>query len=89
MVEKQGQKIRAGVSPPPLFGQCPKENIFFFVRASLIYVCDRIPDSESLIEIKILKYLWFARCSVDSKRAGEVLEETEVDNGGVEFCCKR
>ena len=29
MVEKQGQKIRAGVSPP-LFGQCPKENIFFF-----------------------------------------------------------
>ena len=31
MVEKQGQKIWAGVSPlPPLFGQCPKENIFFF-----------------------------------------------------------
>ena len=28
MVEKQGQKIRAGVSPP-LFRQCPKENIFF------------------------------------------------------------
>ena len=30
---KKGQKIRAGVSrgdsPPPLFGQCPKENIFF------------------------------------------------------------
>ena len=25
---KKGQKIRAGVSPP-LFGQCPKENIFF------------------------------------------------------------
>ena len=32
---KKGQKIRAGVSPPPLFGQCPKENIFFFRRASL------------------------------------------------------
>ena len=27
---KKGQKIR-----PPLFGQCPKENIFFFRRASL------------------------------------------------------
>ena len=25
---KKGQKIRAGVSAP-LFGQCPKENIFF------------------------------------------------------------
>ena len=25
---KNGQKIQAGVSPP-LFGQCPKENIFF------------------------------------------------------------
>ena len=37
MVEKQGQKIRAGVSPP-LFGQCPKENIFFYVRASLIAI---------------------------------------------------
>ena len=35
MVEKQGQKIRAGVSPPPLFGPSPKQNIFFFVRASL------------------------------------------------------
>ena len=29
MVEKKGQKIRAGAPPPPLFGQCPKENIFF------------------------------------------------------------
>ena len=28
---KKGQKIRAGVSlsPPPFFGQCPKENIIF------------------------------------------------------------
>ena len=34
---KKGQKIRAGVSPPPLFGQCPKENIFFFRRASLTF----------------------------------------------------
>ena len=25
---KKGKKIRQG-SPPPLFGQCPKENIFF------------------------------------------------------------
>ena len=37
MVEKQGKKIRAGVSPPPLSGQCPKENIFFYVRASLSF----------------------------------------------------
>ena len=37
MVEKQGQKIWAGVPPPPLFGKCPKENIFFFVRASLTW----------------------------------------------------
>ena len=29
MVE-EGQKIRAKPSPPlPLFGQCPKENVFF------------------------------------------------------------
>ena len=26
---KKGQKIRAWVDPPPSFGQCPKENIFF------------------------------------------------------------
>ena len=41
---KKGQKIRAGVSPP-LFGQCPKENIFFFRRASLIV---REPQFKSL-----------------------------------------
>ena len=34
MVEKQGQKIRAGVSPPP-FRAMPKRKHFFFVRASL------------------------------------------------------
>ena len=32
MVEK-GQHIRA--RPPPLFGQCPKENVFFLGRCSL------------------------------------------------------
>ena len=26
---KKGQQIRAGVPPTPLFGQCPRENIFF------------------------------------------------------------
>ena len=26
---KEGQKIWAWVDPPPLFGQCPKENVFF------------------------------------------------------------
>ena len=33
---KEGQKIRARVDPPPpLFGQCPKENIYFQLRPSL------------------------------------------------------
>ena len=32
---KEGQKIRAWVDPPPLFGQCPKENVFFSLRPSL------------------------------------------------------
>ena len=32
---KKGQKIWARPPPPPLFGQCPKENIFFSRRASL------------------------------------------------------
>ena len=27
---KKGQKIRAWVDLPPSFGQCPKENVFFF-----------------------------------------------------------
>ena len=35
MVEK-GKQIRAGVFPPPLFGQCPKENILFYRSCSLI-----------------------------------------------------
>ena len=33
---KKGQKIRAGGAPPPLFGQCPKENIFY-MRCSLMF----------------------------------------------------
>ena len=32
---KTGSKNSGRGLPPPLFGQCPKENIFFFVRASL------------------------------------------------------
>ena len=32
LVKKRGKKIRAWVDPPPLFGQCPKENIFFSVE---------------------------------------------------------
>ena len=43
---KKGQKIRAWVDPPPSFGQCPKENVFFPLTPSLssatlfpIYVC--------------------------------------------------
>ena len=29
---KKGQKIQAWVDPPPSFGQCPKENVFFFIE---------------------------------------------------------
>ena len=29
---KEGQKIWAWVDPPPLFGQCPKENVFFSIE---------------------------------------------------------
>ena len=32
---KKGQKIRAWVDPPPTFGQCPKENVFFSLMSSL------------------------------------------------------
>ena len=32
---KEGQKIRAWVDPPPSFGQCPKENVFFQWISSL------------------------------------------------------
>ena len=32
---KKGQKIRAWVDPPPSFGQCPKENVFFQLTSSL------------------------------------------------------
>ena len=34
---KKGQKIRAWVDPPPLFGQCPKENVFFPLTPSLTH----------------------------------------------------
>ena len=33
--KKGGQKIRAWVDPPPSFGQCLKENVFFLLRSSL------------------------------------------------------
>ena len=37
---KEGQKIRAWVDPPPLFGQCPKENVFFHEKHQLLaYSC--------------------------------------------------
>ena len=35
---KEGQKIRAWVDPPPLFGQCPKENVFFHWGLPLAWV---------------------------------------------------
>ena len=31
MAKKRGPKIRAWVDPPPSFGQCPKENVFFSI----------------------------------------------------------
>ena len=34
---KKGKQIWA--RPPPLFGQCPKENVFFYKRCSLILRC--------------------------------------------------
>ena len=37
MGKKRGQKIRAWVDPPPSFGQCPKENVFFLLMSSLKY----------------------------------------------------
>ena len=41
---KKGQKIRAWVNPPPLFGQCPKENVLFLMMSSLrlVWVIDII-----------------------------------------------
>ena len=33
---KEGQKIWAWADPPPSFGQCPKENVFFPLTPSLI-----------------------------------------------------
>ena len=33
--------------------------------------------------------IFFIRCSFDGKRAGEVLEEAEVDDGGAELCGQR
>ena len=35
MVEKQGQKIRAGVSPPPFLGNARKKTYFFYRSPSL------------------------------------------------------
>ena len=36
LAKKGGQKFRAWVDPPtPLFGQCPKENVFFLLMSSL------------------------------------------------------
>ena len=34
---KEGQKIRAWVDPPPSFGQCQKENVFFALTPSLTH----------------------------------------------------
>ena len=38
MVEKMVKKFGLGSPPPPLFGQCPKENIFSLRTASLIHL---------------------------------------------------
>ena len=45
---KKGKKIRAGV-PPPLFGQCPKENIFL-QEASLTGF------NQTMLSVKLLSF---------------------------------
>ena len=40
---KKGQKIRAWVDPPPTFGQCPKENVFFEQMSSLRQAFYNVP----------------------------------------------
>jgi hypothetical protein len=44
---KKGQKIRAWVGPPPTFGQCPKENVFFEQMSSLRKSRSRCIDKDS------------------------------------------
>ena len=48
---KEGQKIRAWVDPPPLFGQCPKENVFFSIEA-FPYAFNRWIDGEKGKQVK-------------------------------------
>ena len=48
---KEGQKIRAWVDPPPLFGQCPKENVFFQLTPSLTQKDGRPPPSPATIHL--------------------------------------
>ena len=57
LVKKRGQKIRAWVDPPPpLFGQCPKENVFFVPMSSLMEYChfrEKYFCCENLVQIGI------------------------------------
>ena len=60
MVEKQGQKIRAGVSPPPFSGNAQKKTFFFFVRASLsdhehvlIIVCGPVAKRSKCLRMRL------------------------------------
>ena len=41
---KKGKK-KSGKAPPPLFGQCPKENVFSYKRFSLTIIPDLPGDT--------------------------------------------
>ena len=59
---KEGQKIRAWVDPPPLFGQCPKENVFFIdvfpISETYVGAQREVPRSEGAPVLTVEVTLW-------------------------------
>ena len=56
---KKGQNIRAWVGPPPSFGQCPKENVFFPLMSSPTYSFEIILASEYVVHVQyISQVVW-------------------------------
>ena len=51
---KKGQKIRAWVDPPPTFGQCLKENVFFSLGPSLINNLCTVPKNQNPFLIEFI-----------------------------------
>ena len=69
MVEKRVKNSGRGL--PPLFGQCPKENIFFFRRASLTHLdgsslSDDISDDVRLSSI--VEFVFLAEMAKEGER---------------------